>query len=120
MIERYRKNLVAELDRAETYECLAWTKQQLGQAYTILRMAPSRKENIPFLSFIACPRFAESWDPRVQADEIPFDTPFVQMEPVIILPHGTMHILIEGYLRSVLFMRSRELDARIMVWVPIA
>ena len=118
MIEKCRANLVPELNKADTYECQAWTKEQLGRIYTIVPMSPSREENIPILSFIACARFTEQSDPRVQADKIPFDTPFVQTEPVIVLPYGAIQLLIDGYLRSVLFMRSRDPDARIMVWVP--
>jgi hypothetical protein len=60
---------------------------------------------------------AEESDPRVQPDKIPFDTP-VPTEPVIVLPYDGRRILIEGHLRSLLFMRNRDPHARIMVWVP--
>jgi hypothetical protein len=125
MAEQYRAPLMPDL-KADRYECKLWTKEQLGRTYTIRRMAPSRNDNIPFLSFVACPRFTElanpqlleQSDPRVQADKIPFDEPLRQEEPVIVLPCDTAQILIEGYLRGVLFMRSRDPDSRIMVWVP--
>jgi hypothetical protein len=42
----------------------------------------------------------------VHVDTLPLETPFVETEPVIVLPYGTMNILIEGYFRSTLFMRS--------------
>ena len=119
MVDRFRANYARELNVADMFECRAWTKEQLGRIYTTVIMAPNRKANIPFLSYIACPRFDEQSDPRVQADKIPFDTPFVQMEPVIVLPYGAIQIMIDGYLRSVLFMRGREPDARILVWVPV-
>ena len=119
MLEQYRSGLVSDLNIAETYECQSWTKEQLGRTFTIVRMAPSRDKNIPFISFIACARFDEESDPRVQADRIPFDTPFVQTEPVIVRPYGHIPILIEGYLRSVLFMRSCNPDATILVWYPV-
>ena len=108
-----------ELNKADFYECQAWTKDQFGRIYTIVEMAPDRKSNIPFLSFIACPRFNEPSDPRVQADRIPLETPFVQTEPVIVLPYGSINILIDGYLRGVLFMRSPDPDATILVWFPV-
>ena len=104
--EKSREHFVPELNRADVYECQAWTKDQHGRTYTIAELAPDRNSNIPFLSFIACPRFSETSDPRVQADRIPFETPFVQTEPVIVLPYDTINILIDGSLRSVLFMRS--------------
>ena len=118
MIESYRKNLVAALRHHGAFRCEAWTKEQVGRTFTVPRMAPNRKENIPFLSFLACPRFAEPWEPRAQADQVPFDTPFVQTEPAIVLPNGPMQILVEGYLRAVLLMRSRDPEARLLVWVP--
>ena len=68
MVEQHRKPLMSALV-ADAYECKLWTKEQLCRTYTIIRMAPSRAENIPFLSFIACPRFNEESDPRVQADK---------------------------------------------------
>ena len=118
MIEVCRKNLVAELRRHGSYRCESWTKEQVGRTFTVPRMAPNRKENIPFLWFLACPRFAEPWEPRVEADQIPFDAPFVQTEPAIVLPHDATQILVEGYLRAALFRRSRGPDARLLVWVP--
>ena len=117
--EECRKYLVPELNKADFYECQAWTKDQFGRIYTIVEMAPDRKSNIPFLSFIACPRFNEPSDPRVQADRIPLETPFVQTEPVIVLPYGSINILIDGYLRGVLFMRCPDPDAKILVWFPV-
>ena len=117
--ESSRQNLVPELNKVEVYECQAWTKDKFGRACTIMGMAPDRNSNIPFLSFIACPRFNESSDPRVQADRIPFETPFVQTEPIIVLPYGAINIVIEGYLRGVLFMRSPNPDAEILVWFPV-
>lgn len=113
--ETSRKHHVPELNKADVYECQAWTKDQLGRTYTIVGMAPDRNSSIPFLAFIACPRFNEPSDPRVQADRIPLETSFVQTEPVIVLPSGTMNILIDGYLRSVLFMRSPDPDAKILL-----
>ena len=80
-----RKHHVPDLNKADVYQCQAWTKDQLGRTYTIASMAPDRSSCIPFLSFIACPRFDEPSDPRVQADQIPLETLFVQTEPVIIL-----------------------------------
>jgi hypothetical protein len=50
----------------------------------------------------------------VQADQIPLETPFVQTEPIIVLPYGTINIL-----RATLFMRSPNPDAEILVWFPL-
>jgi hypothetical protein len=123
MVSQYREGLIPEIDKFARYVCQAWTKDQLARTLTIVRMAPDRKSNIPFLSFCICPRFDDPHDPRVQADQIPFDhRPYYQSEPVIVLPYGANggepRLLIEGYLRSVLFMRNPNPDAKILVWFP--
>jgi hypothetical protein len=46
-------------------------------------------------------------------------TPFVQTEPVIVLPYCSINILIDGYLRGVLFTRGPDPDAKILVWFPV-
>jgi hypothetical protein len=91
---------------------------------TIVRMAPDRQSNIPFLSFLACPRFLnpngtpEEGDPRTEADKVPFNTPFQQGEPLVVTPKYGPDILIDGYGRGVLFMRAPNPDALIKVWYP--
>lgn len=119
-LTKQRPDQAPALDAHQRYQLQSWTKEQLGRAYTILRMAPSRNANIPFLSFIACPRFDEDTDPRVQADAQPFETPFTQTEGIIVLPiAGLGPVLLEGYFRSVMFMRTPNPDARIAVWYPV-
>ena len=120
MLSSVRETMAPELDRFEVYACQSWTKDQLGRTWTIADVSPDRRSNIPLLSYLACPRFDEFADPRVQADRVPFDAPFEQTEPVIVLPYGQMPILIEGYLRAVLFMRFPNPDAKILVWFPIS
>jgi hypothetical protein len=119
MVENFRPTYSRELNVASVFECQKWSKEQLGRTYTTSIMAPSRNANIPFLSFLACPRFTEGVDPRVQADKIPYDASVEQKEPIIVLPYGTINILIDGYLRGILFMRGPDPDARILVWVPV-
>jgi hypothetical protein len=118
MLDKYRAPLAPELDRADLYECQAWTKERFGRVHTIAVLGPNRNENVSFLSFIATPPFDDSLDPRVEAGKIPVEAPFVQTEPVIVLPYGEIELLLDGYLRGLLFMRSREKDGRILVWVP--
>ena len=125
MTERGRANLVLGL-AADYYECDLWTKERLGRAYTLSGLAPDRKRSIPFLSFVASPRFRAGpnseffakMDPRVQADMIPFDNTYRQEEPIIVARQNAREFLIDGYLRGILFLRDPDPDARIMVWVP--
>ena len=57
-------------------------------------------------------------DPRTEADKVPFNTPFQQGEPVVVTPKYGPDILIDGYGRGVLFMRTPNPDALIKVWYP--
>lgn len=114
----YRGDFVNHARQYAKYELQDWTKPQLERAYTVSRMAPNRNSNIPFLSFLACPRFQEESDPRVQADRISFDTPF-DPEPIIVVRPQSLNILLEGYLRAVLFMRSSNPGETIKVWYPV-
>src|SRR5450759_2271676 len=103
MARQYRAGLVGALDPFALWESQAWTKDQLGRTLTIPRMAPNRNSHIPFLSFIACPRFLnskgppEAGDPRTDADTVPLDAPFNQDEPVIVAPVNGAPMLIDGY-----------------------
>jgi hypothetical protein len=55
----------------------------------------------------------------VQADRMPCDQPFNQTEPVIVIPYHGKNLLLEGYLRSVLFIRNANPDLKILVWYPV-
>jgi hypothetical protein len=120
MLSRNREHMAPELDRFETYECQSLSKNELARVYTIIVVSPDGDSNIPFLSYVAAQRTDDFRDPRVQADRIPFQSPFVQSEPVIILPYGDMPLLLDGYLRATLFMRSPNPDARILAWRPVS
>jgi hypothetical protein len=120
MLDQYRVAFTPALNVSDVYECVEWTKDQLSRTYTVPRMAPSRRERIPFLSFLCCPRFPQDglFDPRAMADTIPFHTPFICKHPIIVVPNSGQDILLEGYTRAVLFMRTPELDRKIPVWYP--
>ncbi len=81
-------------------------------------VSPDGNPNIPFLSYIAGKRTHGVWDPRVQADLVPFEASFVQSEPVIILNYGETPLMLDGYLRATLFMRSPNPEARLLAWRP--
>jgi len=125
MTRQFRAGMVGDVDANPIWECQEWNKDRLGRTVTIPRMAPNRWANIPFLSFIACPRFLnqngtpEDGDPRTEADKVPFDTPFTQTEPVIVSTKWGVPMLIDGYGRGVLFMRTPNPDALIKVWYPV-
>jgi hypothetical protein len=124
MTLQFRSALASDVHHHSIWECQEWNKDRLGRVLTIVRMAPDRQSNIPFLSFLACPRFLnpngtpEEGDPRTEADKVPFNTPFQQGEPLVVTPKYGPDILIDGYGRGVLFMRAPNPDALIKVWYP--
>jgi len=109
-----------------TYECQAWTRGQLAQVWALPAYnPPAKKTPVPYYDFyIGAPNTgpggtAEDSDARVAAKRIPLDLPPPpDEEPVIMISVPGAYILLEGYLRSVLFMRSADLSRRLLVWVP--
>lgn len=116
-----RGGLVAVLDSARSYQCAAWLRQELGRVWAIPAFDPNGKQHlIPYLSFLAGSRPPnEPNDPRRAADGVPTTQAFIQAEPGIVGLLNTVPVLLDGYCRSVLFMRSENLYAQFLVWVPV-
>jgi hypothetical protein len=103
-----------------TFRAESWSKEQLLRLNVVPTLDPQRRRRVvPLLSFLTAPRFSEATDPRVQADRVPLDEPLQLVEPLITGHWGTgEQVLWEGYFRAALFVRSEDLDAHILVWVP--
>jgi hypothetical protein len=127
MNEWYRSGLVQPLQQYSAFVCESWTKDQLGRALTVPALDPRRQgRNVPILSFAVAPHFTrsdgtmEDTDPRVIANMIPLDHEFTQTEPVPVTPLlNGQYLLLDGYLRSLLFLRSEDPDRHMLVWVPV-
>lgn len=115
-----RNGLAAMLDSVETFRCSAWSKDDLGRVWAIRAFDPNGKQHIiPYLSFLAGPRLAnDPNDPRSTADQVATTTPFKQDTPGIVTSLSSVPVLVDGYCRSVLFMRSENTHERFLVWVP--
>ncbi|MGO9849133.1 MAG: hypothetical protein ACLPKT_21770 [Methylocella sp.] len=58
-------------------------------------------------------------DPRVAADKVPLTTAPRAPDPLIIGRYKGFQVLIDGYFRGLLFMRSASPGERIAVLVPV-
>ncbi len=118
--------LTPNVDLSPTYRCEAWTKGQLAHAWALPAFnTPSKQRPMPYYDFYTGrPNtgpggLAEDSDPRVAARAVPYGTPFNQQhEPVIVIGQPGEYVLLEGYLRSIIFMRSSDASHRLLVWVP--
>ena len=127
MLERGRHpEFTSYVDGSPMYRCEAWTKGQLAHTWALpVFDAPAKKKLVPYYDFyIGTPNTgaggtAEDSDPRVAARTIPQGTPFNQAhEPVVIVGKPDQYVLVEGYFRSILFMRFGDLSQRLLAWVP--
>jgi hypothetical protein len=125
LVERQYPGLVRNFDGLgfEHFVCVAWTKQDLLEALALPVLSPGRRRNIPYREFIANPPHMVNgkpdWsDPRVSADAWPPDKPYSQSEPGIAVRGRGRTLLVDGYCRSVIFMRRGTDGDRFLVWVP--
>jgi len=110
----------------KSFRCEGWTKSQLARIQTLPSIDPLRQNrSLAFLSYLAHPRKRlpdgglDARDPAAAAEAIPMEVPFVQLEPLIVghWDDGTL-VLWEGNFRAVLFARTPDPDAEVLVWVP--
>ncbi|UWU68195.1 hypothetical protein [Bradyrhizobium sp. NC92] len=109
-----------------SFRCESWTKSQLARVHTLPIIDPlGQGRSLAFLSYLAHPRRRlpngqlETRDPAVAADAVPINTPFAQQEPLVIghWDDGKL-VLWEGNFRAVLFARTADPKAEVLVWMP--
>ena len=123
----YRKDYARALNGwYDSFRCESWTKSQLARVHTLPIIDPLKQgRSLAFLSYLAHPRHRlpngdlEVRDAAVAADSIPIDTPFAQKEPLVIghWDDGKL-TLWEGNFRAVLFARTADPAAQVLVWMP--
>jgi hypothetical protein len=100
-----------------------WSAEQLGRIYAMSEVDPSgRGRYQPFAVYAASPRPTgpTAWlDPRVAAGKVPSTTALRAPNPLIIGRYKGFQVLIDGYFRGLLFMRSALPGERIAVLVPV-
>lgn len=111
----FERFLLTEFDR---FVCKPWSVSELLNCLTLPGFGSVR-----YFRFLALPpRRAGNGEatvihPRTAADGIPFSASFVPCEPVIAVPAGDDFVLLEGYLRSILWLRSPI--EPLPVWLPL-
>ena len=86
-------------------------------------MSPNKDRHIKYREFINNPPHIvdgkPEWsDPRVSAHDTPLTIPFTQEEPGIAIQINGNRLLIDGYCRSVLFVRDSKDTDQFLVWMP--
>ena len=108
--------LVDQLDQygENGFECAHWDATKLLNSVTLPCFG-----QVQYYRFLAMPgkaTKAHDTDPRLASAAIPFDESFCVEEPVIALQERDYARLLEGYLRSILWLRNPS--APLPVWVP--
>jgi len=114
------------VDAHHTYVLDIWSKGRLCQASTMVHFGGgSQRTYIPYLDFLHGERLVspdgapDANDPRTEADSVPQDPTRGIPEWGCIAVNDFPNVLIDGYLRSVLFMRDAPRDALLPVWVGL-
>jgi hypothetical protein len=117
MNEGGRGRLVNLLKAHTRYRCDAWTKAQLGQVMT-LRMFDPPAPSVTFSAYAATPASPNHGDARRVAEAMGPGQCIAAKDPVPVVPRDNGYCLVDGYLRSLLFMRSSAPSGHILVWLP--
>ena len=100
-----------------------WSTDQLGRVYAMSetdQLGEGRYQ--PFVVYAASARPTGSTaplDPRVAADKVPLTTVWRAPDPLVVGRYKGFQVLIDGYFRGVLFLRSASPGERIAVLVPV-
>lgn len=123
LLHAVRPDLPTSVDTHHGYVLDTWSKGRLCQAFAIAHFnTPLRKTYLPFFDFLNRARDTgpggtpEAGDPRVAADAIAGST---VPEWGAIAVFDFPNLLIDGYLRAVLFMRDAPDSATLPVWVGL-
>ncbi|MGA8615976.1 MAG: hypothetical protein WB760_30685 [Xanthobacteraceae bacterium] len=99
-----------------------WSADQLDRVYAMSEVDSSGEGRYrPFAVFAAAPRPTgptAQIDPRVAADKTPLSTALLTPDPLVVGRYEDVHVLIDGYFRALVFMRSASPGERIAVLVP--
>jgi hypothetical protein len=100
-----------------------WSADQLGQVYAMSEADPAKEGRFkPFAVYAASPRPtgpAVRRDPRIAADQVPLTTALRAPDPLVVGLYSGFQVLIDGYFRGLVFMRSATPDERVAMLVPV-
>ena len=122
LIEIHGRNKVfvdnIDVHGAPQFICAAWDVLDLLNCWTLPTFG-----RVPYPAFLSRPPSTvaaggvDDADPRYRAQGIPFDPKFIQSEPAIVIRPG-LEMLLEGYLRSILWLRCNDPNMPFLVWLP--
>jgi len=104
---------------APRYLCVEWEVPRLLSCLTLPCFGQAQ-----YFRFLALPPRQDAVgnpdnnDPRLRSDVIPFNTTLALKEPLIAILANGAPMLLEGYLRSILWLRNPVHP--LPVWVPVA
>lgn len=121
--EKRHSNFLQNVAGVKEFICEEWTREDLLESDVIQTLSPNKDRIIPYREFINNPPIMidgePEWsDPRYSADSWQTGKPFSQDEPALAVRFGEKKILLDGYGRSVLFMRHGRDTDRFFVWMP--
>jgi hypothetical protein len=100
-----------------------WSADQLGQVYAMSEADPWRQGRFhPFAVYAKSPRPTgpkAGRDPRVAADHVPLTTTLPELDPLVVGLYKDLRVLIDGYFRGLIFMRSAASGGRVAILVPV-
>lgn len=112
-----RGGILDSIRDVEEFVCESWGKERLLD--TILTPKLGGGLFLDFVIHETVPNLSN--DPRTAAArQVPVE-PFVQGEPICIVPHKGNLLLLEGALRALMFMAATKPTQKeeILVWVPV-
>jgi len=108
-----RRGLMGRLNNHAAYRLEHWDKQRIRTTTTIHAYG-----SVPYAEFLAghCPPGEEAADPREAAKALPYYPG--TWEAGIVVGKPGEYMLLDGYTRSVVFMKEAPADATFALWVP--
>jgi hypothetical protein len=118
-----RTRLIRLMEQHRRFVLKHWSKHELANSYADAYFnTPRREIPLRFGDFLRWPRGTgpdgrpAMDDPRIVADGIaPGTVPFTDAAPIAVGSGGDL--IVDGYLRCILFMRDAPASARLPVWV---
>jgi hypothetical protein len=108
---------------ARAFAVEEWSADQLRQVYVMSEADPTGAGRFQlFSSYAVAPRPigpAARLDPRVAADGTPSTMTFRTSDPLVVGQYKDFRVLIDGYFRGLIFMRSAAPTERVAVLVPV-
>jgi hypothetical protein len=107
------------MEGIEQFRCEAWNRQQLLQVFALPDFDwEGRNQLFPLSVLVELLRLPAKLNSVAEDVEAQSDRPSLEFEPAVVGNFQGERILIDGYLRCVLFLRSGE-ESGCLVWVPI-